>query len=79
MSAALKAKDPNIRVSVPLLRRSSWANPSWNTDLTEDQSYFDAVTVHTYIGSDPDNTNNSDEAYGTALTARKHLLSSITD
>ena len=77
MSAALKDKDPNIRVSVPLLRRDSWANPNWNKDLTEDLTYFDAVTVHTYVGSDPDNSNNSDEAYITALTARKHLGNSI--
>ncbi len=79
MSEALKAKDPNIKVSVPLLRRDSWANPNWNKDLTEDLSYFDAVTVHTYVGSDPDDANNSDEAFGTALTARKHLGNSIYD
>ena len=79
MSAALKTIDPNIKVSIPLLRKDSWANPNWNTDLTEDLSYFDAVTVHTYVGSDPDNAADSDEAYGTALTARKHLGNSIYD
>ena len=79
MSAALKAKDPNIKVSIPLLRRDNWANPNWNKDLTEDLTYFDAVTVHTYVGSDPDDSNNSDEAFGTALTARKHLGNSIYD
>ena len=79
MSAALKSKDPNIKVSIPLLRRESWANPNWNKDLTEDLTYFDAVTVHTYVGSDPDDANNSDEAYGTALTARKYLGNSIFD
>jgi hypothetical protein len=79
MSAALKAKDPSIKVSIPLLRRNSWADPNWNADLTADKTYFDAVTIHTYVGSDPDNAANSDEAYGTALTARKHLLASITD
>ena len=79
MSAALKAKDPNIRVSVPLLRRDSWANPNWNIDVAKDLSYFDAVTVHTYVGSDPDDYSNSDEAFGTALTARKHLGNSIYD
>ena len=79
MSAALKAKDPNIKVSVPLLRRDSWANPNWNSDLTEDLTYFDAVTVHTYVGSDPDDSSNSNEAYSTALTARKHLGNSIYD
>ncbi|KAA5824836.1 T9SS type A sorting domain-containing protein [Algibacter amylolyticus] len=79
MSAALKAKNPNIKVSVPLLRRDSWANPNWNADLTQDLSYFDAVTVHTYVGSDPDDATNSDEAYGTALLARLFLGNSIYD
>ncbi|GAA4950445.1 hypothetical protein GCM10023314_24690 [Algibacter agarivorans] len=79
MSAALKAKDPNIKVSIPLLRRDNWANPNWNTDLTQDLTYFDAVTVHTYVGSDPDDAANSNEAFGTALTARKHLGNSIYD
>ncbi len=79
MSAALKAKDPNIKVSIPLLRRDNWANPNWNADLAEDLTYFDAVTVHTYVGSDPDDVSNSDEAYETALTARKHLGNSIYD
>jgi hypothetical protein len=79
ISAALKNIDPNIKVSIPLLRKDSWANPNWNADLTEDLSYFDAVTVHTYVGSDPDDAANSDEAFGTALTARKHLGNSIYD
>ncbi len=77
MSAALKIKDPNIKVSVPLLRRDNWANPNWNQDLTEDLSYFDAVTVHTYVGSDPDDAASSNEAYGTALIARYYLGNSI--
>ena len=79
MSLALKAKDPTIQVSIPLLRRGSFPNPEWNADLTQDMSYFDAITVHTYIGADPDNAANSDEAYGTALTARKSLESSTND
>ncbi|WP_158837335.1 T9SS type A sorting domain-containing protein [Polaribacter sp. L3A8] len=79
MSAALKAQDPEIRVSIPLLRKSSWANPNWNKDLTADLSYFDAVSVHTYVGADPDNAADSDEAYGTSLIARKLLASSIND
>lgn len=79
MSRALKARDANIQVSVPLLRRGSWANKDWNKDLTQDQSYYDAVTVHTYVGSDPDNAANSDNEFGTVLTARKHLASSVND
>lgn len=76
MSKALKAKDPNIQISIPLLRRPSLPNPDWNADLTEDNTYYDAVTVHTYIGSDPDNAANTDNAYSTALTARKSLATS---
>ena len=79
MSHALKAFNPNIRLSVPLLRRDSWANPNWNRDLTIEQDYFDAVTVHTYVGADPDNIDNNNEAYATALTARYHLAKSVND
>lgn len=79
ISKALKALNPNLRLSIPLLRRDNWANPDWNQDLTAEQDYFDAVTVHTYVGSDPDDASNSDEAYSTALTARYHLAKSVND
>lgn len=79
MSKALKALNPNLRLSIPLLRRDSWASPDWNQDLTVEQDYFDTVTVHTYVGSDPDNADNSDEAYSTALTARHHIAKSVND
>ncbi|MCF2948880.1 hypothetical protein L0668_12235 [Paraglaciecola aquimarina] len=79
MSAALKAIDPNIKVSVPLLRRDNWANPNWNQDLTTDLSYFDAVTVHTYVGSDPDDAASPEGAYSDALTARHHIAASVDD
>lgn len=79
MYTALKAKDPNIQLSIPLLRRGSFVNPTWNADLTKDMDYFDAVTVHTYIGADPDDAANSDEAFSTALTARKSLENSTND
>jgi hypothetical protein len=79
MSKALKALDPNLKLSIPLLRRESTANPDWNIDLTKDTTYFDAVTVHTYVGSDPDDPANGDEAYSTALTAREFLRKSVDD
>lgn len=79
MSQTLKAQDPNIKVSIPLLRTGSFVNPSWNEDLTQDQSYYDAITVHTYIGANPDNPETSDEAYSTALAARDKLRSSTDD
>ena len=79
MSAALKAEDPNIQLSIPLLRRENYANPNWNSDLTADQTYFDAVTVHTYIGSNPDEVNSGAGAYADALTAREGLRKSVDD
>lgn len=79
MYKALKEKDPNIQVSIPLLRRGSFVDPDWNSKLTEDISYFDAITVHTYIGADPDDASNNDEAYSAALTARKSLETSTNN
>ncbi|NJC28453.1 carbohydrate-binding protein [Neolewinella antarctica] len=79
MAQALKSRDPDVKVSIPLLRRGSFVDPNWNAKLTQDGTYFDAVTVHTYIGADPDNADNSDDAYSTALTARKSLASSTNN
>ena len=79
MSTALKNIDPTIKVSIPLLRRENSANPNWNEDLSADKSYFDAVTIHTYVGSDPDDPASAEGAYATALTARHHLAKSIDD
>ncbi len=79
MSKALKALDPNIKVSVPLLRRANSVNPNWNRDLTRDQSYFDAVTVHSYQGNNPDGDEDNDNSFGAALTAREGLRKSIDD
>ncbi|WP_111979981.1 Ig-like domain-containing protein [Algibacillus agarilyticus] len=79
MSTALRALNPNIQLSVPMLRRANTANPNWNADLAEDKSYFDAMTVHTYVGKNPDDSTTSDEAYSTALAARKYLAASVND
>lgn len=79
VSQSLKAKDPTIKVSIPLLRRGSVPNPNWNAELTADMSYFDAVTVHTYIGHNPDDANTSDDSYATALNARSSLETSTND
>jgi hypothetical protein len=79
ISQSLKAKDPTIKVSIPLLRRGSVPNPNWNAELTADMTYFDAVTVHTYIGHNPDDANTSDDSYATALNARSSLETSTND
>lgn len=78
MYTALKALDPNLQISVPLERKSNPPNTGWNTELTKDGTdYFDAVTVHTYVGYDPDDNSNSNEAYAVALTAREVLRKTI--
>ncbi len=79
MSQSLKALDPTIEMSIPMLRRGSVVNPTWNADLTKDLSYFDAITVHTYIGANPDDPKTGDASYGTALTARSSLESSTNN
>ncbi len=52
LSDTLHKIKPGIQMSVPL----SWRTTSgdYNAILTADQSYFDAVSIHKYVGSDPD-------------------------
>ncbi len=78
MYSALKALDPDLKLSVNLERKSNPANTGWNTEITNaGTDYFDAVSVHTYVGSDPDNVADSNEAYSVALTAREVLRKTI--
>lgn len=79
MSKDLKAQNPNLKLSVPMLRKANSANPHYNALVAADSSYFDAVTVHTYVGHDPDNADDSDEAFGTALVARAHIANSVNN
>jgi len=48
-SAALKAEDPNIQLSVPVTWRTHGHHVPWNAALAADQTYYDAVTLHKYI------------------------------
>ena len=52
LSDTLHQIKPTIRLSVPL----SWRTTSgdYNAILTADSTYFDAVCIHKYVGSDPD-------------------------
>jgi hypothetical protein len=77
MAAALKKKDPKIKVSVNMLRRPNGFNPNWNEDLAKDE-FFDAISVHTYVGRDPDGGSDSD-ATSVGLQAREELRKSIDD
>ncbi|MEQ8211387.1 MAG: PEP-CTERM sorting domain-containing protein [Lacipirellulaceae bacterium] len=48
-SAALKAVDPTIELSVPVSWRTTGHHVPWNAALAADQTYYDAVTLHKYI------------------------------
>ena len=53
-SQALKAEDPTLRISVPAawknngLHQATGDSAPWNTYLTADTSYYDAISVHIY-------------------------------
>ena len=54
LSSELHRIRPDIKVSVPLAWRTEPSYVEYNQTLTADDSYFDAVSIHKYVGSDPD-------------------------
>ncbi len=78
LSADLKAVDPEVQISIPLIFRSSATNPNWNQLLAADKSYYDAITVHKYIGVDVDNRLDlSNIGYEFGFTARLTLKGAV--
>lgn len=75
VSAALKAEFPNVRVSIPLGWRRNQAG--YNTSIIGDGNYFDAVTIHKYLGADPDVPGESNTAYSALLTAKLELANDV--
>ena len=79
LSRDLKAIDSNIKISIPLIFRSSATNPNWNQLIAADKSYYDAISVHKYIGVDVDNRLDlSTIGYEFGLAARLSLEPAIT-
>ncbi len=79
LSRDLKAIDSNIKVSIPLIFRGSATNPNWNQLIAADKSYYDAITVHKYIGVDVDNRLDlSSIGYEFGLAARLSLEPAVT-
>ncbi|MBD0724730.1 hypothetical protein B6A10_06020 [Flavobacterium sp. L1I52] len=86
---ALRKDFPNIPVvktAVPMMRKPNGINPDWNEVMAADQSFYDAVIVHSYQGRDPDAGTTIDPdapvqatGLGTALVARKSLAASFND
>ncbi len=54
LADTLRKIKPGIKLSVPLAWRTPQSYIDYNKALTADTTYFDAVTVHKYVGSDPD-------------------------
>ena len=75
VSQALKAEFPDIKLSIPLGWRRNQAN--YNNEIIGDGTYFDAVTVHKYVGEDPDIPGGSDNAYSNLLTAKLELAEDV--
>ncbi len=77
VSSALKAEFPDIKLSLPLSWRngidSSINHTSYNNTIIGDGSFFDAISLHKYMGSDPDQAADSNTAYGLLLTAKLEL------
>lgn len=74
LSDTLRKERPNVRISLPLSWRE--AHKDYNATVADDASYFDAITLHKYIGSDPDRAKESNTAYANILTARLTLKES---
>ncbi len=73
ISKALKQANPDARVSVTLSWRDQ--HDSWNKTVTEDDQYFDAISLHKYSGSGKDEPED-DAKLKTVLAGRKHLAKS---
>ena len=48
MATAIKSVNPNAKVAV-CLEKEDFENGSWNEVISEQQTYFDAATLHNYI------------------------------
>lgn len=75
LSDTLKLVKPGLQLSIPVSPKTIHA--SYNTAVTKDSSYFDAITVHKYVGADPDEPGQSNTAYTNILTGRLDLLEGI--
>lgn len=71
VSTALKTDFPDIQLSIPLGWRRSQGG--YNSQIIGNGNYFDAITVHKYLGADPDEPGQSNTAYSSLLTAKLEL------
>ncbi|MBB3696623.1 hypothetical protein KMW28_23695 [Flammeovirga yaeyamensis] len=67
----LHQRFPEVRVSIPLSWRRT--HEEYNKVIIGDQQYFDAISLHKYMGADPDVPGESNSAYSALLTSREVL------
>lgn len=75
VSLALKAEFPDIKLSLPLSWRRS--HQDYNNTIKGDGNFFEAITIHKYLGSDPDVPGESNNAYSALLTAKLELAEDV--
>ncbi len=73
LADTLHSVKPGIKLSVPL----SWRTQSgdYNAVITANPNYFDAISVHKYVGSDPDQPATF--TYGDVLAGRIMLAKDV--
>ncbi|OHX64513.1 hypothetical protein NH26_23340 [Flammeovirga pacifica] len=72
---ALHQRFPEVRVSIPISWRRS--HEAYNKVIIDDKKYFDAISLHKYMGSDPDVPGESNSAYSALLTSREVLAEDV--
>ena len=72
---ALHTRFPEVRVSIPLSWRRSHEN--YNKTIVGDKNYYDAISLHKYMGGDPDIPGESNTAYSQLLTSRNVLHNDV--
>jgi len=75
VSVALKAEFPEIKLSIPLGWRRT--QEAYNRSILGNGTYFDAITIHKYLGADPDVPGESNTAYQSLLTAKLELAEDV--
>lgn len=71
VSQALHSRFPDVRVSIPLGWRRN--QEAYNKAIIDDKAYYDAISLHRYMGADPDVPGESNTAYHALLTSRMVL------
>lgn len=76
VSQALKAAKSDVRISISLAEEDTNNFRIYNTTMVDDNQYFDAISVHRYIGDKPFSSDKS-ISFAEILTGRLDLKKHI--